>query len=372
MKFTIAKVVNLLKINLPDIFNNHSQIELLLNEKKETFTIFELEGTEAFEFALCTGAAYLIQKYGYFLVRAIKLFSHRNYQLTSSRFRIDYKTKELLSIKNSPIDFITKNPELILKSKKIILLGFIGVSNLEDNVYESLINKGLNPEDYLLFKIDLNSTECLEGLFEYIVCKYFNKIGYFTENQVPWGYHGRPDIAAYKHPIFNILSEFIVPSFIQNLCLLKIIKKIESQRFPKIYYSDYEVLIGEVKTLQHSTQIEKYLGNHQLYPKNIDWKFADYGYEIVPDKKSPNKDYIGLINFSSDTLNIFKPQKNPFQNLIEKEGDYKWFENYIKGLLLYNFTLDELKSKFDKNKITKDIFIEILKHNSINDILSLL
>ncbi len=378
MHIDLSLVKNILDRNFSHIFLDCKDYILRLNGKSYNCVRYKIKGSEAFDFAYITGAAYMLTKHGFFLNGSIKFFRHRNYNI------IDYchlyfnpfkKDLELQSC--STVKFIQEYPDLLVKDKELILLEYDGESNIEPHLYEYLKSIDLNPNMFLLYKINNKTYECLEGFLEYIACKSFINLGYYVENQSPWSYHGRPDFIAYKHPVFGLLEKemrLIQPMLLNKLSLLKVITSSSiNNKKANHKYSEYEILVGEAKIGQKRTQLEKYLG---LTEKNQNKKFlqiADYGFEVILDKEEQEGVYSGLINIDKNfDIRIFYPKRNNLHNLLQKNEDLIWLIDYIKGMLLYNFDIDEVKHIFNTTTLSKPIFIEKIKKIDVRDILKII
>jgi len=198
----------------------------------------------------------------------------------------------------------------------------------------------------------------LEPFLEYLACKYFNSLGYITENQIPlFPTVGSPDFGGFKnYEGFELsgLSLFNSGFNIIELSLIRIFKSMEfSQKLDKLPH----VIVGEAKTSTTiiSKQIQKY----------IDTEIFNESLEIFPFYSSSNSNSSFFIN---DKFQLIYDKKSSLKVNIPKQKLYlDWIKNYFKYYLLSNYSNDEFRMYY--KFITKEEFNDNIKLiNFINQI----
>lgn len=369
MKLNSAEyLINILKKNFNEIILNESFLKLGLKERPS----LELNELDVFNFVIFTGALYLYRKYGLILRDSIQFYTGINiYEIEPKLFKSTKNGSLELNIYSKMIDFYQIKNEL-LKPKKILFYEYKGLSNFEHKVFEELIRINEDPKNYILFKINIENPKELEGFFEFIVHLYFNKIGFFTRNLVPFGYGGRPDFLAVDHEIFQILINYNLikdPCSLFDLTLLSSIDKPIKKSFNCQKPSGrYEINIGEVKInprYDTNSRLRDYLEKNKnlIYIHNI--------FEINP-LKLENLKY-GLFNIAKDFKITYEYKHHNFKYENEEflvKQNKLWFEDNIKGLLLYNIPWQKIKSNLknfrDYHQYIRSYKIETLCEEIIN------
>lgn len=320
--------------------------------------VIDLPSLEAFRYATITNSNFLFNEYGYSPFGKMVTFNHRDYSLNPGMFG----TSKEIKLMNAPLKLYNKYPKLLEGNKKLIFLD-VSNQNVDSNVYKKLRDLGRDPSNYLLTKVKSDGSD-LEHFFEFIAYKIFSHKGFFCETQIPWSYHGRPDFGAYKSPIFNDLQLNGLVSaggLIIDLSLIFLGKK----ERPINLKSNYEIIIGEVKTKQKNSQILDYMKVG----------LADKGLEIMPSKIKPSPG-LGLLSFDNEFNIKLTMPKESFSLSTIKEKDALWFEDYIKSFLLCNFDESTLLDMYTQiknasNKIYYDV-INLIKAIQINKLVELL
>jgi hypothetical protein len=324
--------------------------------------VLELNPIEAFRYSAITNSPYLLDEHGYSPFGKLITFNHRNYSLNTGLFDLSIRNGEI-NLLNAPMKLFVKFPNIFKKNKKLILID-TKTSNVESEIFSKLVEAGIKPENYLITKVKSTASE-LEHFFEFIACKLFSHLGYYCETQVPWSYHGRPDFAAYKSPIFNELISCNLISnggFLIDLTMIPLINEIKTKDFHK----KYEIVIGETKSKSQKSQILRYL----------DTGICDWAIEIMPNKLIASE-RVGLLRIKND----FKPDlilpNNTSNSLCEiKLKDHEWFQNYVKSFLLSNIPEKELikliETKSPNNTASSKDLIITIKNTSIDEILKFL
>lgn len=323
--------------------------------------VLEVNPIEAFRYSAITNSPYLLNEYGYSPFGKLVTFNHRNYSINTGLFDLPARNGEI-SLLNAPIRLSKEFPNIFKENKKIVLID-TKTSNIENEMFLKLMEVGISPDSYLITKVKLNGSE-LEHFFEFIACKVFSNLGYYCENQIPWSYHGKPDFAAYRSPAFNKLIEYGLISnggFLIDLTMIPLIDKIKSKDF----HEKYEIVIGEVKSKSQKSQALDYLKA----------ELPDWVFEIMPDKKVATE-RIGLLRINKDfRTELIKPKVLFSSNKLKLE-DCKWFENYVKSLLLSNIPESQLikiikESSSDNSANSKDLIL-FIRNTSIDEILKFL
>lgn len=352
-------LANIIKKNFNEIILK--EYNITLNGKN--ILGLKLDAIDAFDFVVFTGAMYLPHRFGLIIQKEIRFYKGiSEYDIDPGYFRDSHGSLILNS--SSAMNNFYKIKEDLLKPKIILFYEYKGLSNFETKVFQELKEIKKNPIDFILFKIDKKKVRDLEGFFEYITNLYFNKIGYFTLNSVPWGYHGTPDFMAVDYEIFQVLFDYELidsPCSLYDLVLLSSINKKISRPFKcRKPAGNYELYIGEVKTdpkYNTNKQIKKYLNNPKVYIHDI--------LEINP-LKSQNLKY-GLLNVNKNLDLVFNKRFHGkiYENREELINLNKiWFEYYIKALLLHNIPWLEI----EKGLKEFENYNDYIKSYSINQL----
>lgn len=328
--------------------------------------IIKMSASQAFDYALVTGASYLTSEYGLVISGRLTIFYHRNYSFVPGLFNRNHGTGSLKE-GDSPLAIKLLNPEIFEGDKYILFVNIKETSNIESVIYSKLKKDGRNPSDYLLTKV-MPSGAGAEHFCEYVSCMIFNRLNYLTESQPPWSYYGNPDFAAYR---LSQLSDLWERGFLQEGCLVQDLSTLtvfgkRGKRWTPDLPKEYEFVIGEAKTLSGSctAQLRRYLNSG----------LCTSAYEIIPHKVNPENGY-GLISFNSDgTINFYSCKLTPKLNMQARERDKKWLLDYVKTFLIANLPLEEIKSfikaKLGTEKLTPKVFIQFIRKLSFASILN--
>lgn len=337
---------------------------------------------EAFSLSVVQGATYLEKPMGISFKDRLEVFIHRGifqnnkYIYSPGLFSRDIH-KKLVS-GNSPYEIFSKFPRLN-EDKILIFRSSSGLegSNIEMKTFSELTNKGIDPSKYLLFKISDHSTY-LEPFFEYLACKAFDNLGYFTESQTPWfqqSYEGLtggiPDFSVFYIREFDELKKKkLLPPFLllQNLSTLFLWRGTH-----KTVNVDYSFFIGEVK----SSKIYRNSAFNQL-KKYSKVNLANKGFATLYNETEVSEPF-GLINIQKDfSLNI-SDSKDLVINPSLQNQDRKWIIDCMKMYLIANISFasisDFIYKKTNKNKHEKlESFdmLTMLNKTSLSEIIDLI
>ena len=332
--------------------------------------VLEVDVQTAYRFCLTTNSYYLVDEYGLRLFGRYRTFNHRNYSLNQGLFLIETNNQEIIN-NNLPAKLYLKHPFIYKGTKKIIFIDGSDTSNIIADVFNKIISKKKNNQDYILNVVHPDGSQW-EHYFEFMASEIFIKKRYFTDIQLPWSYHGKPDFGIYKHQLTEILrSANLIKNgaLILELSALRLFRSISSiEKEPQIINSkiDYEFSVGEVKTIQQKSQIEEYIKTGLCFK----------AYEFIPNKKEKSE-YCGLIKINSKNhIIIDESPKNIYFNKEKSDEDLKWFEMYVKIHLLGNLSLDEIrelmKNNINKFKLTFQNIIILVEKIDFKDIIEVI
>ena len=318
----------------------------------------KIDPREAFTLSLVHGSPYLINPVGFSLKGRMEVFIHRGvfqnnkYIYTPGLFgrKLDLSICE----GDSPYYIWKKYPQ-IFRGEKYVLFKEIErgkLSNIEKQTYDSLVSKGYNPADFMLFKI-MEQESNLEPFFEYLCCKLFNASGYLTEDQVPWfqqSYKGLtggiPDVGAYKIPLLKKLQEKRLLSHGRVIQELSTIFIWPENSTGEIRGASYELVLGEVKIsksqkLQALQQLERYAAA----------QLCGRVYAVLHDESSLLKDCFGLVSINDDyVIEVQEPKKKLGADKKLQENDELWLTNYAKFYLLANISFEKVSHFIDERR----------------------
>jgi len=338
-------------------------------ERDEKFgLVVNMSPYDAYVFSLVTGAQYLVNKYGFSPFKTMEVFSQRAslcqgcYQFIPGLFYIDNEKREVILV-NSPLLHSVKYPTLFSNDKTLLIVEVIKTSNIEPKIFNIIKERGDNPDDYLCLKVKSKSQ--IEHFLEYIASLHFNRLGYFTDNQIPWSYYGIPDFGAYKTPKLKpLLKRNLVEGgiYIKALSLISIFNKVG--KMPTNFLGDkYKFIVGEAKSIPQSTQIGRYLSSG----------LCNEGYEIMPSGTSIKSRYSILTFDKSLRLIEIRKKIDIRLNDVLRKIDEIWLIDYIKFYLLANFSSDDLNAfifkKTGEKISTSSEFIKFVKALKISEIL---
>ena len=184
--------------------NGNDIVEIICNsfgyKKKQTEigSGVELPPYDAFLFSLITGAGYLENKiFPYTPKGHFKIFHNAlSYKMVTGLF-------ENYSFRTTPFYLNKSRPYLFNGNKTIIPVEFNNEKELNSKLDTICENSNT---DILILRVETHKKgNGLESFLEYLACRYFNEMGYITENQIPlFPTVGCPDFGA-----FNISNEFL-------------------------------------------------------------------------------------------------------------------------------------------------------------------
>lgn len=358
------------------IFNKEYLIELLkLNFqykeiKDELFgNVLEIDARTAYRFCLTTNSYYLVDKYGLRLFGRFRTFNHRNYSLNQGLFLIETNNGEITN-NNLPAQLCLNYPYIYTGNKKIIFIDGNDTPNIIETIFKKIQSNKKNPEEYILNMVHKDGSQW-EHYFEFMASELFILKGYFTDIQLPWSYHGRPDFGIYKHQLIEILKSVNLienGALILELSALRLFNKTKGMKNIKIrnFKLDYEFSLGEVKTTQKKSQILEYLKTGLCFK----------AYEFMPNKKE-KENHCGLIKINSENkIVIDDSPQNPYFDKEKSDKDLEWFEDYIKIHLLGNLTLEEIKELMNKiinkQKLTFQNIITLVQKIEFKEIIEVI
>jgi len=322
------------KRNLIEIFETNFGYNII---QDEIFgDVLEVDARTAYRFCLTTNSHYLVDKYGFSLFGRFRTFNHRDFSLIPGLFDINPQTHEI-SDRNFPHKIYEKYPFIFNGDKKVIFVESHEISRNTAEIYNKIIRANKKTDDYIVNFVHRDGSQW-EHYFEFMASEIFIKKGYFTDIQLPWTYHGRPDFGAYKHHLVRILNEMDIienGALILELSALRLFREMHntSNNNDGENNNNYEFLVGEVKSTQKNSQILKYLMTGLCFK----------GYEFIPNKKR-REEFCGLIKINQDNRIIIEEGPiSEYMDFKKIKTDLEWFDSYLKINLLGNLTLSELK-----------------------------
>lgn len=309
----------------------------------------KLNPYDAFIFSSITGAGFLENKIFPFTPKGqMKVFQN----VFENKFVTGLL--ENYNFRYSPF-YLNTSREYLFKGDKIIV-------PVEFNDEKELRKKldlltDSNNTDFVILRLETYKKGFgLEPFLEYLACRYFNSLGYITENQIPlFPTVGSPDFGGFKNYSGFELSgiELFDKGFnILELSLIRLFNLTESfQFFDEIPH----IIVGEAKT--STTNINKQI------QKYIDTGLFNEAIEIFPyfNSTSPNS------SFYIDSKYRLKYEKKSILDVdFERQKSYlDWIKNYFKYYILSNYSNDEFRlyfksvtnQEFNENRLLID-FIE--------------
>jgi hypothetical protein len=335
--------------------------------------VIQMEPHEAYFYSSLVGSSYLDNPQLPFSPKGRQnVFNQAlNYSLITSFYYIDEKS--VVYPWNTPREHKEKYP-FISEGKKFIVP--IEIKKSENIEYRKILFNKLNkigkrPEDYILTEIRLDVDGYgLESFYEYVVCNYFRKIGFITENQIPLFYKkGTPDVGLFKIPsISKKLQEnklnpnnFLIELSSISTFNLKFGNKIT------VLDDSAEIIVGEAKT--SCSEAEKQLN------KYVSTGLYNLAYEIIPKKNKATK--YSLITFNkSGILNRINTNNTIKVDSVLQKKYVEWMENYIKFYIIGNLSKDEfneiLRSSIGTPKVNAKDFIKFVISSSLEDIINII
>jgi hypothetical protein len=357
--------------NILKILNTNFDFKII--EDDVVGNVIEMEPAEAYYYSVIVGSPYLNNPDLPFDPKGKQtVFIHAlSYTLVTSFFYIDENGFPYPW--NTPKEHAEKYPFITTGKKWILPLNIKFSHKLEHRkkIFDSLLEAGKNPYDYLLTEVRLDTEGYgLEPFLEYVVSNYYRKNGYISETQIPLFYgKGTPDVGSFKIPI--LMSTLRKNGLVNKGAFLIELASLSTFK-PKLSRSNYtegdlDIIVGEakLKSIDAQNQITKYVSTG-LFSK---------AYEIIPDKKTPTK--FGLITFDKDgRLQIINPLIHRNINKSAQDEYIKWFSNYIKYYLLGNLTrtefMETLQSLAGSEKVSAEKMIQVVNSQSLDNIIKVI
>lgn len=329
------------KAELFEIFRNNFDYPIVTTELGKAI---KMPPRDAFIYSSVTGAGYLDNPLYPFTPKGLlKLFYNAfDYKFVTGIF-------DNLDLKNTPYIIGKAKPEIFNGDKFIVPFEFESDKELTDRLGR-LYEEVQNPMDFLVQRVEISKKgNGMEPLFEYLASEYFKRCGYIVETQIPLAHSlGSPDFGGYYlEKIISALSDNFTSGF--NVIELAMIRM-----FPETIADDSkkdiggDLLVGDAKTStkQMTKQLIKYLSTGLF----------DEGYEIVPKKTSPSKEYFGLITLDDNYELVVKKPKDKYEadNPLSKKEYLEWLLNYLKMYIIANLDNDEFNT-FYLSKVGKPI-----------------
>lgn len=316
---------------------------------------------EAFLFSAIAGGTYFENQIFPFTPKGLlKVFYNANdYNFVTGIF-------DNSILKNTP-HYIVEQRTYIKNGPKIIVpIEISSESQLRLNLRDKYGSTGFDP-NIILFRVDVSKKGYgLESFMEYLACKFFNKQGYVTENQIPLSHKlGSPDFGGYGiSEIQNYLSEHGLLSRGFNVLELGMLRTFPEDVEVTNKINLNELVVGEAKTSTRimEAQIKKYIASG----------YFDKAVEIHPNKNIPTNDGFGMLFIENNNLTYRESVERVRYSDISKQKEYRaWLETYFNCYLLSNYTNDELNllsvSKQGKKIDSKDELISLIKDTSFKD-----
>jgi hypothetical protein len=312
--------------------------------------VLMMDPLEAYEFSLITGADYMVDPIGYSVKGRMEVAIHRSvfqnggFIYTPGLFSRDIKGKLIQgdSIKTQ----YAKHPELFVGKKKLIILDVQDNSCIEGAVYKKIVNAGLKPSDYLLYK-SFNNGSNNEPLYEYLASRLFADKNMITENQVPWFnqnyiYNGKkinggiPDFSAFQTDDLNIISGEFNIDFVSIQTVSGTFLTDGKPR--KRINPGYKLIIGEAKVSKSSvsaatSQLQKY--SSTCLPNEL--------YYLIPDLEKSDYQESGVFNIDANYCSSIKTSVlNHKIDVESQKTDSEWISNITKMYLLSNLEFENI------------------------------
>jgi len=332
----------------------------------ELGNFIEMSPFDAYSYSAITGHGYLDNiRQPYTPNGLMQVFNQANaYNMVTGMFDRDG------NLFHTPLYQVSERGYLVRGNKFILPVEYNTNAELLKKleiIQRTIIRTNRNPQNFIICRIKRSTSGySMEPFMEYVASKYFQRLGYFTETQIPFYYGGgTPDFAAYSLPDLRELMKsrfnFNGSSFIG----LASIRAFQLHKNGDGGVDFTEAIVGEVKTASFNAigQIKKYL-SRGIFNK---------AYEIIPHKKSPEV-IAGLLTFDdSGNIEVYEA-KTPAKIIPERQTSYlEWLHNYIKYFLIANFTNEELDEFYSERtgKRTRNIseLISFVNSLEIEDIL---
>ncbi len=295
----------------------------------------ELPPYDAFVFSLITGAGYLENKiFPYTPKGHFKIFHNAlSHKMVTGLF-------ENYSLRTTPY-YLNKSRPFLFKGEKIIIpVEFNNEKELKlklDKICEN------HNTDILILRVETyKKGNGLESFLEYLTCRYFNKKGFITENQIPlFPTVGSPDFGG-----FNISNEYLSNQGF-NVVELSLLRISPGQINASFVKGKINFIVGEAKTSTRnvSSQLKKY----------TDTGLFNEGIEILPTKPINSENSSVYLNKNNEL--VYEQKLNVSLSQKEKQDSYYlWLKQYFSLYIIANLSNDELFEYYSykmKNKIER-------------------
>jgi hypothetical protein len=285
---------------------------------------------DAFVFSTITGAGYMENKiFPYTPKGHMKVFQH------ALETKFVTGLLENYTFRTSPIYLSEIRPYLFSGKKTMIPVEFENEIILRKKL--DLLSEKENPS-YLIMRLETyKKGNGLEPFLEYLACRYFNDLGYVTENQIPlFPTVGSPDFAGFR--LYNgfELSGLGLFKTGFNVIELSLIRLFQSDGVEQLPNDTPHLIVGEAKT--STTNISKQL------QKYIDTDLFNESMEIFPFHQSSGLN--SSFHIGTD-YKLYYTRKSSHKVNIAKQHLYlEWLKNYFKYYLLSNLKNDEFREYF--------------------------
>lgn len=340
-----------------DILHNsfgYSQVETPLGKG------VEMTAYDAFIFSSITGAGYLENKIFPFTPKGqMKVFQN----VFENKFVTGLL--ENYSFRCSPF-YLNKTRDYLFQGNKIIVpLEFCDEVELRRKL--DLLPESKNTQFVILRLETYKKGFGLEPFLEYLACRYFNSLGYITENQIPlFPTVGSPDFGGFKNYSGFELSGLGLFNKGFNILELSLIRIFHSVEVFQSFDNKPHIIVGEAKT--STTNINKQL------QKYIDTGLFDEAIEIFPffNSSSENSSF-----FIDSDLSLRYERKSVLNVDFAKQNSYlDWIKNYFKYYILSNFSNDEFRfyykvvtgRDFNDNQLLTEFVHEVSINRLISDL----
>lgn len=332
-------------------------------------TLVELNNYDAYKYCVITGQGYLKEDE-----------PEKRFILTRDYFRVFNQAMEYelqfgifdeknISLFETPHIHIEQFPRIIEGSKFIAFVEYKNNKDLLkklDDIIQYIKEKGDEPGDYIICPVRLGKLVDFEPFFEYVVTEIFNRMGYITDNQIPFFYGvGTPDCAVYE--LDNLVSSLSQYTGLNGFSIFELslvntpLAKFKIKHTPLERINNFNAMVGEVKTGSvDGSQIKKY----------IDREIFDEAVEIIPHKKDISE-YAGLINFNEDGKVVFNMLRKQKVDKFSQESYINWLIDYMKYYILASYTDEEFIFFKDKYKLNSINFVEEINRIDIVDLASI-
>lgn len=370
--------------NIALILNKNFGFKLIPDPILKNQIALELSPDQAFSISLVQGAAYLVVPTGLSFKDRLEIFIHRgvfqNNKFIYSPGLFGRNLGGFLTSGNLPREIFARFPSIQKGTKKLIFRSMTGQhgSNIEKQVYDEINKAGLNPDEFVLFKFSEGLTY-LEPFFEYISCKAFDNLGYFTESQTPWfqqSYNGLTGgIPDYSVFFINELQELKKKNLLPRFMLMQNLSTLFAWKGKhNIVNDDYSFYLGEVKSSKiFNREAKKQLNKYSKA------SLASRLYATLFDEDKIENEY-GLVHLKKDfEINICHPHTEFAVNSELQKQDKKWILDYTKFYLLANLPFNQIMDfvstktgKVEQNKLESFDLLQAVHKTDYGEIVDLI